>query len=64
MAIKEPGHGLIMIQRVRDHDRGLSVQVCEGFEYGNTKLRDVRMQVLPAYLCVTVCSFLDKWKGP
>ena len=28
MAIKEPGHGLIMIRRVRAHDRGLCVCVC------------------------------------
>lgn len=28
MAIKEPGHGLIMIRRVRAHDRGLFVCVC------------------------------------
>lgn len=28
MAIKEPGHGLIMIRRVRAHDRGLCVCLC------------------------------------
>lgn len=28
MAIKEPGHGLIMIRRVRAHDRGLCACMC------------------------------------
>lgn len=60
MAIKEPGHGLIMIRRVRAHDRGLSVHVCEGYEYRNIKLRDVRMRVLPAYQCVDISLFIKQ----
>lgn len=49
MAIKEPGHGLIMIRRVRAHDRGLCVCVVCTEMYVS-----VMSYVWVVYLCVSV----------
>lgn len=56
MAIKEPGHGLIMIRRVHAHDRGLSVPVCVHYMYINMNLGAVSMkavQICRQRICVS-----------
>lgn len=60
MAIKEPGHSLIMIRRVRAHDRGLCVPVCVCYMYININLRDVGVefeQECGLCTCVSVYTF-------
>lgn len=62
MAIKEPGHSLIMIRRVRAHDRGLCVPVCVCYMYININLRDVGVefeQECGLCTCVLVCVYVQ-----
>lgn len=61
MAIKEPGHGLIMIRRVRAHDRGPCVLYVHKYKSLRCQ-HGSGVQLQDVHLCVCVCGdSLNPW---